>query len=200
MVATEASGLRFVAELPNGVGGQASPKMDHLVCFLPGTIALAATGGVALKKAREIDWSAEREQQMDLARDLTKTCWGMHAVTDTGLSPEITWFSALPSGEAARRSDRLSSWKKDYIVKPLDSHNLQRPETVESLFVMWRITGDPIYREWGWKIFQAFERHTFVGEGRGYTSVNDVNSVPPPSRDNMESFWLVRCASKSLLL
>ena len=25
----------------------------------------------------------------------------------------------------------------------------------------------------------------------GYTSLNDVNQVPPPRRNNMESFWLV---------
>ena len=31
-------------------------------------------------------------------------------------------------------------------------------ETVESLFVLWRITGDTKYQEWGWKIFQAIEK------------------------------------------
>lgn len=168
-----------------------SPKMDHLVCFLPGTIALAATGGLTLEKARQGNWSAEKEQQIDLARDLMKTCWGMYAVTETGLAPEIAWFNTLARGEIIKPKSRLSSWKKDYIVKPLDAHNLQRPETVESLFMMWRITEDPLYREWGWKIFQAFKEHTSVGDGKGYTSVNNVNSVPPVWRDNMESFWLV---------
>jgi endoplasmic reticulum Man9GlcNAc2 1,2-alpha-mannosidase len=28
-----------------------SPKMDHLVCFLPGSIALGATGGLTLLEA-----------------------------------------------------------------------------------------------------------------------------------------------------
>ncbi len=36
-----------------------------------------------------------------------------------------------------------------------DAHNLLRPETVESLFVLWRVTGDPQYREWGWHIFRC---------------------------------------------
>ena len=35
-----------------------------------------------------------------------------------------------------------------------DAHNLLRPETVESLFVLWRVTGDVKYREWGWQIFR----------------------------------------------
>lgn len=191
IVSTQHSGLKIVAELPQGIGGEVLPKMDHLVCFLPGTIALAATGGLTLEKARKSDWSAEKEEQITLARDLMKTCWGMYAVTATGLAPEIAFFNVASDGKSVKSSERPSSWKKDYIIKPLDAHNLQRPETVESLFMMWRITEDPIYREWGWKIFQASKEHTSVGDGKGYTSVNNVNAVPPVWRDNMESFWLV---------
>lgn len=33
----------------------------------------------------------------------------------------------------------------DIIIKPADRHNLLRPETVESLFVLYRITEDPKY-------------------------------------------------------
>lgn len=196
---TRHSGLKIVAELPYGVGGPISPKMDHLVCFLPGTIALAATKGASLEEARQrSDWSPQNEAQIKLARDLTTTCWGMYAVTETGLAPEIAWFhvgdtdDSTPESQASSLpSNKLSSWKKDFVVKPLDAHNLQRPETIETLFLMWRITGDAVYREWGWRMFQAFERHTFLGKNKGYTSVNNVNVVPPSLRDNMESFWLV---------
>ena len=31
-------GLVFLGELPNEVNGHLYPKMDHLVCFLPGTL------------------------------------------------------------------------------------------------------------------------------------------------------------------
>lgn len=197
---TKHSNLKIVAELPHGIGGELSPKMDHLVCFLPGAIALGATMGYTLTEARKSpEWSAEKEQQMDLASDIMKTCWGMYAVTKTGLAPEIAWFNVaneqLQSNPGNRplpsAKDSLKAWKDDFIIKSLDAHNLQRPETVESLFIMWRITKDPLYREWGWKIFKAFEEHTNLGEGKGYTSINDVNAIPPPARDNMESFWLV---------
>ncbi|TQN65186.1 Mannosyl-oligosaccharide 1,2-alpha-mannosidase, partial [Colletotrichum shisoi] len=150
---------KFVAELPTGIGGPLSPKMDHL-----------ATEG-----------------------QLMNTCWGMYAVTDTGLAPEITWFNASEADLQPRPGDRwlpLSKWKKDYTIKPLDAHNLQRPETVESLFMMYRITGNSMNREWGWKVFQSFQAHTLVPDGEGYTSLNDVRAVPPTARDNMESFWL----------
>ncbi|KAI5918706.1 glycoside hydrolase family 47 protein [Camillea tinctor] len=206
---TKNAKLKFVAELPQGIGGPLSPKMDHLVCFLPGSIALGATRGHTLTKARRMsDWNSEKEKQIELARDLMKTCWGMYAVTRTGLAPEIAWFEAdeqdlQPSpGNRYMRSAKnsLASWKKDYIIKPLDAHNLQRPETVESLFMMWRITEDQIYREWGWKIFQAFEKYTKVSNNRGYTSLHDVNSIPPPKRDNMESFWLAETLKYLYLL
>ena len=31
-----------------------------------------------------------------------------------------------------------------------------RPETFESYFIMWRLTKDPKYREWGWEAVQVF--------------------------------------------
>ncbi|KAL0259680.1 mannosyl-oligosaccharide alpha-1,2-mannosidase [Diplodia seriata] len=209
IIPTKNAKLNLVAELPRGVGGPLSPKMDHLVCFLPGTIALGATGGIPEADARKLpDWTPEKDAQMTLARELTKTCWGMYEVTKTGLAPEIVWFEAgaavLQPGDVpplAKSSDDEALWQRDYTIKPLDAHNLQRPETVESLFMMWRITRDPVYREWGWRIFKAFEEHTAVeGGAGGYSSVNDVNAVPPPMRDNMESFWLAETLKYLYLL
>lgn len=195
------SNLRLIAEPPGGIGQPLSSKMDHLVCFLPGTIALGATGGLTVAEAKKSPegWSAAKEQQMDLAKELMKTCWGMAKVTETGIAPEIAWFNADESAlepspgtrSLPKSKDSLASWKKDYIIKPLDAHNLQRPETVESLFMMWRITEDPIYRKWGWEIFKNLKKYTILENGEGYTSLDNVNIVPPPRRDNMESFWLV---------
>ncbi|KAL4967297.1 glycoside hydrolase family 47 protein [Aspergillus stella-maris] len=206
---TKHSNLQFVAELPQGIGGPLSPKMDHLVCFLPGSIALGATEGLTEKEARQLPtWNSQKEQHMQLARELTKTCWAMYAVTATGLSPEIAWFEAekanlqpfaRPSPQAPS-SNNKDSWKRDFIVKPLDAHNLQRPETIESLFVMYRVTNDPIYRKWGWEIFKALRKHMVVKDGEGYTSLQDVTKVPAPQRDNMESFWLAETLKYLYLL
>ncbi|MCJ1401056.1 mannosyl-oligosaccharide alpha-1,2-mannosidase [Xylographa trunciseda] len=210
ITSTKDSKLQFVAELPRGIGSVLSPKMDHLVCFLPGSIALGATGGLTTAEARRLPnyWSAEEDQQMQLARELMKTCWGMYAVTETGLAPEIAWFEAddaalqpmTSTGPSPSSSNSETAWKKDYIVKPLDAHNLQRPETVESLFMMYRITNDPIYREWGWKIFKAFQKYGILEDGQGYTSLDNVNAVPPLRRDNMESFWLAETLKYLYLL
>ncbi len=49
-------------------------------------------------------------------------------------------------------------------VQPADRHNLLRPETVESLFYMYRFTKDSKYRDWGWDILQSFNKYTRVSE------------------------------------
>ncbi|ORY14698.1 hypothetical protein BCR34DRAFT_599035 [Clohesyomyces aquaticus] len=72
MIPTKHGNLNIVAELPSGIGGRLSPKMDHLVRFLPGSIALGATGGLTEAEARRLpSWTTKKAQQMKLARELT---------------------------------------------------------------------------------------------------------------------------------
>jgi endoplasmic reticulum Man9GlcNAc2 1,2-alpha-mannosidase len=144
-----------------------------------------------------------------------RTCYEMYRLTATGLAPEIVYFNVRPG-----------AGNSDMYIQPLDRHNLLRPETVErygsasatlsaclttlmllgrvwagrvSLFVMYRLTGDERYREWGWHIFQAFETHTRVPAG-GYACLDDVTRVPAPQRDKMESFFLAETLKYLLLL
>lgn len=53
------------------------------------------------------------------------------------------------------------------------SWNILRPETVESLFYLWRLTGNKTYQEWGWNIFQAFEKNSRIASG--YVGLKDVS-------------------------
>lgn len=64
------------------------------------------------------------------------------------------------------------------------------PETVESLFIAWRLTGDRRYREYGWNIFQAIEKHCRIESG-GYASIFNVDAVPVEYEDKMETFLMV---------
>lgn len=198
---TKDSNFTVLAERPSGLSGKLSPKMDHLVCFMPGTIALGATGGLTVEEAeKSAKWSPKQESEMELAAELTKTCWGMYKKMATGLAAEITFFQIndpphmesdgiLKSAEIIEDND--AAWKSDYTIKDMDAHNLQRPETVESLFYMWRITGDEKYREWGWEMFESFMKYTVAEDGAGFTSLSNADEIPPIVKDNMESFWLV---------
>lgn len=43
-------------------------EMDHLICFLPGSIAIGATEGRTEAEARKLpSWNAQKEEQMNLA-------------------------------------------------------------------------------------------------------------------------------------
>uniref|UniRef100_A0A673I2V8 alpha-1,2-Mannosidase n=1 Tax=Sinocyclocheilus rhinocerous TaxID=307959 RepID=A0A673I2V8_9TELE len=131
---------------------------DHLVCFLPGTLALGAHNGLPA-------------DHMELALQLMETCHQMYAQMETGLSPEIAHFN-LQSNNG-----------RDIDVKPADRHNLLRPETVESLFYMYRFTKDSKYRDWGWDILQSFNKYTRVSEKCKVILVY-------MTRNKMESFFL----------
>ncbi|XP_074654661.1 endoplasmic reticulum mannosyl-oligosaccharide 1,2-alpha-mannosidase-like isoform X2 [Tubulanus polymorphus] len=76
--------LTFIGELLGGF--TFSPKMDHLVCFLPGTLALGYHNGLP-------SW------HLDLAKKLMRTCYEMYAQMPTGLSPEIAHFNMLPGAK-----------------------------------------------------------------------------------------------------
>jgi endoplasmic reticulum Man9GlcNAc2 1,2-alpha-mannosidase len=208
---TKHAGYTIIAERPDGLTGTMSPKMDHLVCFMPGTIALAATEGLTEDEARKLPtWTKKKDKEMQLARELMATCMGMYKFMETGLAPEITYFDIdhPPKGEslatykAPQDFDPApdAEWRKDFIVQSADVHNLQRPETVESLFYMWRITGDIKYREWGWEMFKSFMNYTAVPEGGGFTSLANANTIPPLVKDNMESFWLAETLKYFFLL
>jgi mannosyl-oligosaccharide alpha-1,2-mannosidase len=96
----------------------------------------------------------------------------MYSEQPTGLAAEIATFAGASKVGAATGA----------------RHSLLRPETVESLFVLWRTTGNARYREWGWAIFQAIETHCKVESG-GYSGLQDVTSRRPLQTGKMESFF-----------
>lgn len=124
---------------------------------------------------------------MKLAEELTYTCYQMYRRMPTGLSPEVAGMNLNPAGA------------DDLFVTFGTQHNLQRPETVESIFYMYRATHDPKYREWGWQIFEAFEKHTRVKAG--YASIDSVRRPENPGhRDKMETFYLAETLKYLYLL
>ncbi|DBA98648.1 hypothetical protein WJX77_007859 [Trebouxia sp. C0004] len=173
-------GLTYIAERRRRKG-PLEPKMDHLVCFLPGLLALGHFHGVNTGSRYD-------SNDLELAEELMLTCYEMYRRIPTGLSPEIVFFTQHDRGDDYPKQHHMDVGGGDFMVKRQDSHNLLRPETVESLFLLHQVTGDPQYQDWGWHIFRAFEKFSKVKSG-GYTNLDSVLSVPPPHRDKMESFW-----------
>ena len=150
--------LMYVAEESQG---QQIPKMDHLVCFLPGVLALADYYNVSTVR------SPHDVSDLNLAIKLASTCYKLYQLSPSGLAPEIVHFIdtkdfdarySYPGGHVPDVGDG------HFYINEADAHSLLRPETVESLFILWKVTGDPMYRDWSWSIFRAFERWARVSE------------------------------------
>ena len=133
------------------------------VCFLPGTLALASHHGLKvsgklppkLKSSKENDGVAQEAQSNDqlllqMAEELAYTCYLTFARQPTFLAPEITYFN-----EAGGFKSSSNAGSSDFYVKPNDSHYLLRPETIESLWYLYYVTGNKTYQDWGWNIFQV---------------------------------------------
>lgn len=131
------------------------PVMDHLVCFVPGMLALGSN-------------VLERPDDLALARELAETCVMLYDEQPTGIAPEIVSFQGSPDA-------------KYRIVSP---KYYLRPETIESLFVLYRVTGDEQYRERAWRIFESIERHCKTDTA--YSGLNDVTKVPAPLNNSMQ--------------
>ncbi|CEN59599.1 Putative Class I alpha-mannosidase 1A [Source:UniProtKB/TrEMBL;Acc:Q9HF84] [Aspergillus calidoustus] len=75
---------------------------------------------------------------------------------------------------------------------------LLRPEAIESVFIMYRLTGDSYWREKGWKMFQAIDKATKTE--LAHSAIADVTVDDPRPLDSMESFWLAETLKYFYLL
>jgi len=170
LIQKSASGLTYIAEWKYG---RLEHKMDHLACFAGGMYGLAA----------ENEKDANSDRWMNIAKGITHTCHESYDRTDTKLGPEAFRFSDAVEARALKQNERY------YIL---------RPETVESYFLMWRLTKDPKYREWGWEMVQALDKHCKVDGG--YSGIRNVYQVGGNKDDVQQSFFLAETLKYLYLL
>ncbi|KAJ6580973.1 glycoside hydrolase [Mycena capillaripes] len=192
--------------------GSPSFKFEHLSCFLPGLLALGVHTLELTPRTKELHaWAAE---------GIATTCWLSYADQASGLGPDEMsmtrpampyangkWTTLLAQWEAEGRPGGtppgLGNTKPESNVGSRDYHALVttyllRPETVESFYILWRTTGAEIWRERGWAIFEAIEKHARLE--RGYASLSDVDKTPAQHLDEMPSFFLAETLKYLYLL
>ena len=106
------------------------------------------------------------------------------------LSLETTHARDVATLNATLPPPPLRPRSPPFAVDPGAKYNLLRPETMESLFVLHRTTGEERWREWGWQLFSAFVRHARV-EGGGYSGLRDV-TVGEEERRREKAQWTAR--------
>jgi len=111
-----------------------------------------------------------------------KTCYELYKRNPTGLGPEIAYFpedgNTVFENKAAK-----------YIL---------RPETVESLFILYIFTDDKKYQDWGWEIFKAIERNCRTQSA--FTSIEDVGNKNSKKLASMQSFFMAETLKYLYLL
>ena len=114
-------------------------------CFAGGLFALGARARPDASTANE---------EFDIGAELTATCRESYATTATGIG-----------------SERFGLHNGVTSPSPGAEYYILRPEYIESVFYMWRLTHDPKYRQWGWDMVavRAGERGVarIAGEGGG---------------------------------
>ncbi|KAK2001894.1 family 47 glycosyl hydrolase [Colletotrichum falcatum] len=164
------------------------PESEHLTCYIGGLYALAGR-------------LLGREEWVTVGGRLALGCYYAYQAMPTGMMPER--YNMIPCD---RRDDckwdeakwdagkKLRPEYKEHLPKGFttakDPRYILRPEAIESIFILYRITGDHGFQQAAWEMWKAVSNGTLVD--RGNAAVLDVTRKkdPLPMEDYMESFWL----------
>ncbi|KAF9691766.1 hypothetical protein EKO04_010483 [Ascochyta lentis] len=187
----------------NGIGStKLIPEGQHLACFTGGMVGLAAK-------------IFNRTDELVTARKLVDGCVWAYDSMPTGIMPErftlipcygeedCTWrtekwneaVKAAGFGEYVRELDAADIIKEDSLppgfARISDRRFLLRPEAIESVFVLYRITGDPTLADTAWRMFEAINNATMAEFA--HSAIADVtvpNKQESQKLDQCESFWM----------
>ncbi|KXL49928.1 MAG: glycoside hydrolase family 47 protein [Acidomyces sp. 'richmondensis'] len=190
------------------------PELEHLTCFAGGMFAMAGK-------------IFNRPGDIDIGRKLTDGCVWAYESTTTGIMPEMLTAMECEKREGDCPWNQTAYWRSldpymhtrtrkpvlagEFVQKKIEEERLPpgftklnsrkyilRPEAIESVFYMYRITGDPYWREVGWNMFIAIDTHTRALFGNA--AIDDVTKTAPELKDTMESFWIAETLKYFYLL
>ncbi|KAG5633527.1 hypothetical protein H0H81_007097 [Sphagnurus paluster] len=198
--------LLYVGSIYNGTQMHV---LEHLACFLPGILALGAhaiPAPLMPDKTRELHrWAAA---------GLAYTCYTSYVDQKSGLGPdqmEMTpgakWIDSVTKWEQDGRPGGVPPGMREVAwTRPVGPREyvgtgdpyVLRPETIESLYVMWKTTGEVKWRERGYDIFSAIERNARTRYG--YACVDNLDSDYLYLINDMPSFFLAETLKYLYLL
>ncbi|KAI1684130.1 alpha-1,2-Mannosidase [Pyrenophora tritici-repentis] len=154
----------------DGPDGRRDDTGQHLVCYAGRMLAL---GRRLFDNATHIE----------IGRKISDGCAWTYKNAPSGIMPEVFSMTPCPSRLACDFIPGSSPFSAVH-----DSRYILRPEAVESIFYMFRLTGEAKYQDIAWDMFQAIETYTRTEFGNA--ALRNVTDAPPEQDDSMESFWL----------
>ncbi|KXX76376.1 Mannosyl-oligosaccharide 1,2-alpha-mannosidase IB [Madurella mycetomatis] len=144
------------------------------------------------KKLKKLHDNLDLNSNAASRQDTTEDSWDQKPISDLWLPPE----PVKPLSHEEYIQQRLET---EHIPPGFVSLNDKRPEAIESVWYMYRITGDPSWQEKGWRMFEAVIKATQTEDG--HSAIHDVSSTEDPVKeDSMESFWLAETLKYFYLL
>ncbi|KAF4125688.1 mannosyl-oligosaccharide alpha-1,2-mannosidase [Geosmithia morbida] len=175
------AGSLVVEDDGQGPGRTFTADMEHLTCFAGGMYGLA---GKLLGRSDYVDVGAR----------LTSGCVWAYDAFSTNLMPEKSRLVACaaidgpcPFDSDALPKGRARTLPEGFVGMPNPKY-LLRPEAIESVFYMWRITGDHTWREAAWRMWEGLVRETETE--MAFASIADVTKHSSAKIDSMETFWM----------
>ncbi|KAF5025645.1 hypothetical protein F66182_2251 [Fusarium sp. NRRL 66182] len=159
--------------LPRASTPRLKTDVEHLTCFAGGMYAL---GGRALR----------RDDHVKIGEKLALGCAKAYAAYPTGLMPEIVTIERCPTLEPCEFNPR--SHRQPLGFRAKDSSYLLRPETIESIFVLYRITGKEEFRDIAWNMWTSIR--AAAETENAFAAVEDVSAEEAKHKNYMESFWM----------
>ncbi|KAI0382697.1 glycoside hydrolase family 47 protein [Hypomontagnella monticulosa] len=174
-------------------------ETEHLSCYLGGVYALSGR-------------LFGNPEYIKIGKKLTLGCVYGYLSFPTGMMPERLNMVACKSSEDCewnpKRFDeekrKRPEWK-DHLplgfTTAKDPRYILRPEAIESVFIMYRVTGNRVWQDLGWRMFTAIANGTETEHGT-HAAVRDVTRAAKalPQEDYMESFWLAETLKYFYLL
>ncbi|KAH8352195.1 hypothetical protein KR084_002605, partial [Drosophila pseudotakahashii] len=164
MVGLSFGGLTYIGELSNF---HLIRRMKHSTCFAGGLFALGSS-------AFHND-SGKEAKHLQLGKDLALTCRESYRRSATGLGPESFQFDSVPREDATSRESDSKAYRL-------------RPEVVETYFILWRLTHDQKYRDWGWEVVESLEK--YCRTKFGFSGLENVYDLHGPQNGVQGSHFL----------
>lgn len=153
------------------------PEGQHLACFVGGMFLLGGrTFGI--------------EEHVSIGERVARGCAWAYDSFPTGLMPEIFTMMTCPTlNECEWDEDKWAAEGSHQLKKGFksarDPRYILRPEAIESIFLLYRVTGNDELRDIAWRMFESITKSTETALGN--SAISDVTVTGKTTKmDSME--------------